>query len=308
MEDIRKIIVTGSSGTIGTALCERLMEEDYEVVGVDIRHNKWNETVDKLTTICDLRDRASFNALPAGFDLLIHLAANARVYELVKDPLLARDNFEMVFNVLEFCRSGNIPRFIFASSREVYGNSPKVLHKEDEISIEGCESPYSATKMAGEALVTAYHRCYGIDYVIIRFSNVYGKYDDSDRVVPLFIEQARQGKDLVVFGRDKMLDFTYITDSIEGIVKSIKNFEGAQGNTFNIAYGEGVSILELAKEIQDRTGAGGNLIVKDNRTGEVVRFIADISKAKRLLDYQPEVAIAEGIEKTLSYYRSLQAQ
>jgi nucleoside-diphosphate-sugar epimerase len=305
--DISKILVTGSSGTIGTALCERLMSEGYQVAGADIRHNKWNEAINQITTICDLRDRNFFTALPTDFDLLIHLAANARVFNLVKEPILARDNFEISFNVLEFCQLSNIKRFIFASSREVYGNSPnRICYQENEVNIEGCESPYAATKMAGEALVAAYRQCYGIEYVILRFSNVYGKYDESDRIIPLFIERATRGQDLVVFGRDKLLDFTYISDCIDGIMKSIENFDRIKGNTFNIAYGEAVSILEVAKEIQNRTGTGGNLIIKENRTGEVMRFVADISKAKTLLNYEPKVPIAKGIAKTIEYYQNLE--
>lgn len=304
-KDIRRIIVTGSSGTIGTALCERLIQEGYEVVGVDLRHNKWIEEVDRLTIIRDLRDRSFFTALPTGFDMLVHLAANARAYYLVEEPLLARDNFEMLFNVLEFCRLGNVKRFMFASSREVYGNLDQIIQKEGDFDIEACESPYAATKIAGEALVTAYRRCYGIDYVIFRFSNVYGKYDDTDRLVPICIERAKQGKDIVIFGKDKMLDFTYISDCIEGIMKSVENFSRAKGNVFNIACGESVSILEVARNIQDRIGAGGNLVVKESRTGEVVKFIADISKAKRLLNYEPKVSIAEGIGRTLEYYEKV---
>jgi nucleoside-diphosphate-sugar epimerase len=121
---IEKILVTGSSGTIGTALCEALMEMGYKVEGIDIKHNKWSEKVDRITAIGDIRDKNFFSKLPrSDFDMIIPLAANARVYNLVKNPILARDNFEILFNILEFSRLNNVDRFIFASSREVYGNS-----------------------------------------------------------------------------------------------------------------------------------------------------------------------------------------
>ena len=130
---IEKILVTGSSGTIGTALCEALIEKGYEVGGIDIKQNKWSEKVDKITAISDIRDKNFFSKLPrSDFDMIIHLAANARVYNLVVDPRLARDNFEILFNILEFSRLNNVNRFIFASSREVYGNSDKVFHNEEE--------------------------------------------------------------------------------------------------------------------------------------------------------------------------------
>lgn len=225
---IEKILVTGSNGTIGTALCEALMEMGYKVEGIDIKQNNWSEKVDRITAISDLRDRNCFSKLPGDFDMIIHLAANARVYNLVVNPGLARDNFEILFNILEFSRLKNIDRFIFASSREVYGNSGKVFHNEEEAYVKNCESPYTATKIGGEALVHSYHQCYDIDFVILRFSNVYGKYDDSDRVIPAFIETAKQNKDLIVFGEDKLLDFTYIDDCVDGIIKSIENFDGVK--------------------------------------------------------------------------------
>ena len=99
---IKNILVTGSSGTIGTALCESLLTQGYKITGVDIRHNKWNDQIDKLTIIGDLRKANFHTALKQDVDLIIHLAANARVYDLVERPKLARDNFLMVFNVLEY--------------------------------------------------------------------------------------------------------------------------------------------------------------------------------------------------------------
>ena len=303
-KDVRKILVTGSSGMIGTALCETLIQDGYEVVGVDLRHNKWSERVNSTTMICDLRDRNSLDILPRDFDMVIHLAANARVFNAVVEPALARDNFEILFNALEFSRLNNIKRFIFASSRETYGNSHKVCFKEAEVDLRKCESPYAATKIGGEALVYAYHYCYDIEFAILRFSNVYGKYDDSDRVVPLFIERIRKGEDLIVFGKEKLLDFTYISDCIDGIMKSIERFNNVKGNVLNIASGKGTTIVELAKSLQNRTGVTSRVLIKERRAGEVMQFIADMSKAKELLDYEAKVSIDDGIGKTLQWYRN----
>lgn len=300
--EIRKILVTGSSGTIGTALCEALMEEGYEVDGIDVKHNKWSEKVDRITIISDLRDKNFFSKLPDDFDMVIHLAANARVYNLVVDPSLARDNFEILFNILEFSRLNNIRKVIFASSREVYGNSDKIFHNEDEAYVKNCESPYTATKIGGEALVHSYHQCYDIDFIILRFSNVYGKYDDSDRVIPLFITRVMQNEGLIVFGREKLLDFTYIDDCVNGIMKSVEMFDVAKNTSFNIASGEGITILDLAKIIQNKMGSKGEIVIKESRIGEVTKFVADISRARKLLNYEPEVSIEEGIEKAIEWY------
>jgi nucleoside-diphosphate-sugar epimerase len=299
---IKKILVTGSSGTIGTRLCEKLLEENYEIIGIDKRSNKWNDKINRLTVIGNLRDKQTLEKLPKDVDLVIHLAANARVYNLVVDPSLARDNFEILFNTLEFCRKNKIKKFIFASSREVYGNSKQIVHTENEARVENCESPYSASKIGGEALVRSYQQCYAINFIIIRFSNVYGMHDDSDRVVPLFIKLTKENKDLVVYGKEKLLDFTYIDDAISGIMGCIKNFDQAQNNVFNIASGKGTSIIEPAQLIQRYMGGKSKIILKETRTGEVMKFIADISKAKEKLGYRPKTAIEEGIKKSIKWY------
>jgi len=303
----RKVLITGSSGMIGTALCEELMWGEYRVTGADLRHNKWSEDVDRATLICDLRARSSFDMLPKDIDMVVHLAANARVFYTVVEPALARDNFEMLFNVLEFSRLSNIRRSIFASSREVYGDPDKVSLREDEVTLSNCRSPYAATKIAAEALVTAYHHSYAIAPIVLRFSNVYGKYDDSDRVIPLFIRQAWKGEDLTVFGREKLLDFTYISDCVDGIMRCIERFDKVKGRVFNIASGKGTTLLQLASSIQNAVGARGKIIVKETRAGEVTKFVADISRAKELLDYEPRVSLEDGIDRTIRWYRDVNA-
>ena len=299
-----KIIVTGSSGTIGTRLCEKLLEKGHIVAGVDLKPNKWNEEINKLTTTGDLREKKELEKLPRDFDMVIHLAANARVYNLVVDPSLARDNFEMLFNILEFTRTNNIKKFMFASSREVYGNSGHVIHSEGEAYVKNCESPYTASKIGGEALVHSYQQCYGIDFNIIRFSNVYGMYDESDRLMPLFIQLAKDGKELHIFGAKKLLDFTYVDDAVAGIILCIEKFDETKNEVFNIASGTGTTILEVAEEVVKRLDSKSKLIIDDNRTGEVVKYIADIWKAREKLDYEPQIDIHEGIKKTIEWYEN----
>ena len=300
---IKKILVTGSSGTIGTRLCEELLGQDYGVIGVDWKPNKWNKKIEKITLHYDLRDKSFFTKIPANFDLIIHLAANARVYNLVENPNLAKDNFETTFNTLDFARKNKIKRFIFSSSREVYGNAGKTKYSEDNVSINNCESPYSASKIAAEALFYSYRHCYGINFIILRFSNVYGMYDDSDRVIPLFIKLTKEGKNLTVFGREKTLDFTYINDAVSGILKAIDNFGKAKNDVYNIATGKGTSILKLAGFIQKSMKKQNKIIMKNSRIGEVIKFVADISKAKKKLNYQPKVEISEGIKRTVKWYK-----
>ena len=300
-----RILVTGSSGTIGTRLCETLLERGHEVVGLDWVKNKWSTTINDITHIVDLRDAAALSALDAELntqDLCIHLAANARVYELVEHPDRALDNFITLFNTLEFCRQKNIKRFIFASSRESYGNTGAKKYAEDMVRVENCESPYTASKVGGEALVESYRRCYGMDQITFRFSNVYGAYDDSERVVPLFIRKARANEPMTIFGKEKCLDFTYIDDCVHGICQAVDRFEDAKNTTYNIAFGEGTTVLHLAERIKELLGSTSEIILGQSRTGEVTQYIADISKAKAALGYDPQYGFEEGVKKAVEWY------
>ncbi|MBI3619174.1 NAD-dependent epimerase/dehydratase family protein [Candidatus Peregrinibacteria bacterium] len=299
-----RILVTGSSGTIGTRLCEKLLERGEQVCGVDWVPNTWQQTVNAVTTTIDLR---SWEALerwdaPTDIEVIVHLAANARVYELVEHPDRARDNVLTLFNVLEFARQRGVKRFLFASSRECYGNADQERYTEDLVRVENCESPYTASKLGGEALVHAYTRCYGIDHILLRFSNVYGMYDDSNRVIPLFIRLARQNKSMTIFGEGKCLDFTYIDDTVSGIIAALDRFETVKNETYNIAFGEGATIQALAQTVRELLGSSSEITMAKPRVGEVVRYIANISKAKRKLGYDPRVPFEEGIRKTVEWY------
>jgi UDP-glucose 4-epimerase len=129
-------------------------------------------------------------------------------------------------------------------------------------------------------------------------------YDESDRVIPLFIRKAMKNEDLLIFGKDKVLDFTYIDDTIDGVIGCIKKFDKAQNNTFNIASGKGTKILLVAKLIKKFLNSKSKIVIKKNRPGEVIKYIADISKAQKLLNYEPKTSIVEGIKKSIEWYKA----
>ncbi len=298
-----KILVTGSSGTIGTRLCETLLQRSYDVAGVDWVKNKWQPAVDAITTLVDMRDMDAVKKIDcSGVDVIVHLAANARVYDLVEDPARACDNMVSTFNALELARRNGIRKFIFASSRECYGNLPARRFKEELAKIENCESPYTASKIAGEALVEAYSRCYKIDHIIFRFSNVYGMYDDSERIVPLFIRKMRANEPVKVFGKDKCLDFTYVDDTVEGIIAAILKFDAAKNHTYNLAFGQGTYLIDLAKTLKRMLKSSSEVTLGEPRTGEIVRYVADIARAKEILGYDPKVSFRDGIQKSVEWY------
>lgn len=295
------VIVTGSSGTVGTALVDRLLDKGYDVTGVDKATNRWLPRVDDNSIVADITNPEVFGELPDSPDLVVHLAANARVHELVQNPGLARENFETTFNVMEYARKRGAD-VLFASSREVYGNNGKIIYSETDTYVDECESPYTASKIGSEALVKSYGNCYDIDVSIVRFSNVYGKYDASNRVVPLFIAQANNGEDLTVYGDDKILDFTHIDDCLLGVIRMIEQFNKASGATFNIASGQGSSLVELGEKIIDHLDTKASVNVEPSRTGEIARYVADLSKAQKILGYEPQYSLDEGLESTIEWY------
>lgn len=302
----RKILVTGSSGMIGTAFCEELFERNIYFVAIDKERNRWNESINAGMVIKDLTKKFGDTDIRTEihFDTIVHLAANARVYDLVETPDMARDNILMTYNMLEFARQNGIKRFVFASSREVYGNTAEIIRKEGEVDLRECESPYTASKMASEALIYAYANCYGIDFIVIRFSNVYGRYDYNDRVIPLFVARTLKGLPLNVYGKAKVMDFTYIDDAVDGLWRAVDRFESAKGQAYNIAIGEGIFIDELARLIISSVCSSGSKVkIGKSRTGEIFRFVADINKAKIMFGYEPKYSIEEGIIETIEWYR-----
>lgn len=299
-----RVIVTGSSGTIGTRLCETLLAEGGDVIGIDWKENRWNADIQSRTLVRDLRDASAWRGIAGrGVDAVVHLAAEARVHDLVKDPSRALDNIRTVFHALEWARAHSTP-FLFASSRECYGNIETDRYTEDLARIENCESPYAASKISGEALVHSYRRCYDLKTIILRFSNVYGAYDTSDRVIPLYFDGARRGQPLIVFGEGKCLDFTYIDDTVSGILLALKHFDAATGQTYNIAFGQGTMLQHLAEVMRELLKSSSTIEMRPPRVGEVFHYVADISLAERVLGYQPRVPFEEGIRRTVEWYRA----
>jgi nucleoside-diphosphate-sugar epimerase len=301
-----RILLTGSSGMIGTRLFEKL-QFAHDVVGLDRRKNEWNESLNEKTILIDLLKENNLSKIPRNIDLIIHLAANARVYELIKNPTLAIENIFSTYNVLEFARKSKIKKIIFSSSREIYGSSSDDCSvSEEEVDIRRCENSYSASKISGEALIYAYGKTFGLDSAVVRFSNIYGMYDTSDRVIPLWISQALKNETLLIYQKNKVLDFAYIDDAIDGLVEVIRRFDNIKGETLNIASGNGLKLTYIAGKIRELIGSESKIVIKTNRPGEVCKFQADISKASKLLDFKPKTDVDEGLAKTIDWYKKFE--
>lgn len=300
---IQTVMVTGSSGTVGTALVLELISQGYNVIPLDIKPSMWDQNIDRKTVVHDLRKPLHSLKNRKKPDIIIHLASNARVHDLVVDPQKALDNYIMTHNILEYARLHTITRFVFSSSREVYGESKtNIKRKEDSTHITKIKSPYTASKFASEALIHAYNECYGIKPVIVRLSNVYGRFDVSERAVPLFIYYAKRNRPINIFGAEKKLDFTYTDDAIDGLLRLIKRFDKVTPETINITSGKGTTIINVAKIIIKELQSDSTLIIGDKRTGEISTFIANLTKAQSLLGYNPKISIEVGIKKSIEWY------
>jgi len=301
-----RVLITGSSGQIGTNLGLALMGRGDEVVGIDRRPNAWT---DRITAYqLDLLT-AKAGDLPKGpFDVVVHLAAHAKVFELVQTPSRALENVTMNFASLDYARQNKIP-FIFGSSREVYGDIHRHVTEEGAADFVVAESPYSASKIAGEAFIYSYAECYKLPYLVFRFSNVYGRYDNDiermERVLPLFMRKIARGEPIVVFGKDKVLDFTYVDDCIAGIMRGIDALVARKvtNQTINVAYGQGSTLVDAVNIISLALGKKPNVRYEPARSGEVTRYVADISKARQLLGYEPQTPLTAGIPKAIEWAR-----
>ncbi|MDO8460237.1 MAG: NAD-dependent epimerase/dehydratase family protein [Nanoarchaeota archaeon] len=267
------ILMTGSEGLIGTALQKRLKERgDKIMLSIDKRSGSDIRNIEKIY-------------LKNKIDLCIHLAAFCKINKTIDNPETAfLDNVEGTYKVLEFCRKNNIKKVVFTSSS-------RILSKE--------KNPYTASKIYGEELVKAYSQCYGIDYVIIRPSTVYGPHNDfTKRLVDVFILNALQGKELGIFGDgNKTLDFTYIDDFVQGFMLALEQ----KNKEFDISSGLGTRVEHLA-----------DLIIKLAGKGEKKFYPAEIAQPQEVeldisaiksLGYKTTVNIEEGITKTFNWYK-----
>lgn len=302
-----RVLITGSSGQIGTNVGLALLDRGDQVVGIDRRKNEWTTripTVEKNLCECP----GGKLPVEGKFDLVLHLAAYAKVFELVEHPDRALENIVMCFNTLEYCRKTATP-IIFGSSREVYGDIQRHITDERQADFVVAESPYSASKIAGEALIYSYAQCYKLPYLVFRFSNVYGRYDCDaermERVIPLFIDRIAKGQPITVFGREKVLDFTYVDDCVAGVLAAIDAVVAGKvsRNTINLAYGQGSTLVDVVNLISLALGTEVKVTYEPTRSGEVTRYVADISQARALLGYNPQTPLTAGIPASIRWQR-----
>ena len=310
-----KILITGGAGFIGSHVCEKLLAMENEVVCVDDFNNFYNPSFkeenikpfaqDKNFKLfrCDITNEARMKEI---FEIVrpervIHLAARAGVRPSLENPILyGKVNIMGTLNLLNLARDFGVTHFIFASSSSVYGNNTKIPFSEND-NVDHPISPYAASKKAGELLCHTYHHLYNTDTVCLRFFNVYGPKGRPDMAPYIFTKSILEGRAIEKFGDGKSTrDHTFVSDIIEGIVAAqhIRGYE-----IINLGHNKPVELNYFIRTIENILGMKAQIKIMPWRKGDVIATYADISKAKRLLGWQPKVPFEEGMEHFIEWYK-----
>ena len=303
------MLVTGGAGFIGSHLCERLVRENHRVICLD-NFNPFYDPAIKRKNIGtlkitdgfslhegDIRDadfvEQVFNSEKPGS--VIHLAAMAGVRPSIEQPLLYNDvNLTGTGVILEAARRHSVTNFIFGSSSSVYGVQDKVPFSEED-TVSHPISPYAATKAAGEMLCYTYHHLFGMPVTCLRFFTVYGPRQRPEMAIHLFARKIRDGEPITVFGDgESRRDYTYIDDIIDGIVKSLAIPHGYE--IFNLGESRTVRLKELISLLENGLGKKATIQKEPDQPGDVPVTYADITRARTLLGYDPNIPIEQGIE------------
>ena len=319
-----KYVITGGCGFIGVALVDFLSRDgSHKVRIVD---NLSVGSLERLTQIgevtelsldglnwstplefveADIRDRAAMVQAVKGADVVVHLAANTGVPKSVEDPFLDQEtNVKGTLNVLDACRHAGVERFVFASSGAPVGEQTPPIH---ENMTPHPASPYGASKLAGEAYCSAYSQCFGVETVALRFGNVYGPGSGhKTSVVAKFLKNILSGEALEIYGDGTQTrDFIYLNDLLDAVLRAATQ-PGIGGEIFQIATAQETQVSELVDQMLATVTAAGlpvpEITYSERRKGDVLRNFSDTSKAQRMLGWQAQTSLTEGLALTLQSF------
>jgi UDP-glucose 4-epimerase len=305
-------LVTGGAGFIGSHLAQTLLGRGERVRVADNLSTGRRSNLDVLGTdaeilIGDLADPAFARETVAGVDYVLHQAAIPSVPRSVADPLTShRANLDATVALLVAARDAGVRRVVYAGSSSAYGDTP-VLPKREDMAPNPL-SPYALQKLVGEQYLQMFTRLYGLDTVTIRYFNVFGPRQDPSSpysgVIALFVSRMLRGEAPSIVGDgEQTRDFTYIDNVVDGVLRAA-TAPAAAGHVINVATGTRISINQLAGSLQRLLGVDVTPDHVPPRQGDVRDSLADISKARELLGYQPIVAFDEGLRRTVDWYRS----
>lgn len=307
-------LVTGAAGFIGSNLCEALLNKGCKVKALDDLSTGKQENIDlfldnpNYTFIKgDIKDLKVCVKACEGVDYVLHQAAWGSVPRSLEMPLFYnKNNIEGTLNMLEAARQNGVKKFVYASSSSVYGDEPNLPKTEGR---EGnLLSPYALTKRCDEEWAKLYTKFYGLDTYGMRYFNVFGRRQDPDgayaAVIPKFLKQLMHGETPTINGDGKQSrDFTYIDNVIEANLKACLAPHEAAGEAFNIAYGGREFLIDIYYGLTKALGVNIEPNFGPDRKGDIKHSNADISKAKKLLGYDPDYSFEDGIQLAIDWYK-----
>ena len=311
------ILITGGAGFIGSTLADRLLNEGNKIIVLDNFNDYYDVKLKEQNVgvninnpdyklyrgdICD-RELTEKVFSENNIDKVVHIAARAGVRPSLEDPLeYVRSNIEGTVNILEKMKAYGVKKIVFASSSSVYGNCKADKFSED-LKVTEPISPYAATKSACEQILYTYSKLYEINTVCLRFFTVYGPKQRPDLAIRKFIELIEQNKPIPVYGDGTtMRDYTFIEDIISGICAAI-NYDKTPYEIINLGGGSPITLKEMIETIEDVLGKSAQKNYLPLQPGDVNKTVSDITKAKKLLDYQPKTTFKEGIQKFVEWRR-----
>lgn len=308
-------LVTGAAGFIGSNLCEALLNKGCKVKALDDLSTGKQENIDlflgnpNYTFIKgDIKDLDVCLKACEGVDYVLHQAAWGSVPRSLEMPLFYnKNNIEGTLNMLEAARQNGVKKFVYASSSSVYGDEPNLPKTEGR---EGnLLSPYALTKRCDEEWAKLYTKFYGLDTYGMRYFNVFGRRQDPDgayaAVIPKFLKQLMHGETPTINGDGKQSrDFTYIDNVIEANLKACLAPHEAAGEAFNIAYGGREFLIDIYYGLAKALGVNIEPNFGPDRKGDIKHSNADISKAKKLLGYDPDYSFEDGIQLAIDWYKA----
>ena len=306
-------LVTGGAGFIGSHLAEELARRGEHVRVVDNLSTGKRQNLAHVPSVefleGDLADLDVARRAVQGIDYVLHQAAIPSVPRSVQDPITSnRANIDASLNVLVAARDAAVKRVVYAGSSSAYGNTP-TLPKVETMATAPL-SPYALQKLVAEQYCQMFTRLYGLETVTIRYFNVFGPRQDPSSpysgVISLFISALCDARQPTIYGDgEHTRDFTYVANVVDGVLRAC-TAESAKGEVINVATGGRISLNALFKTIRELVRANIEPIYADPRPGDVKDSQADISKARRILGYQPTVSFEDGLAKTVAWYRASQ--
>jgi UDP-N-acetylglucosamine 4-epimerase len=309
-------LITGGAGFVGSNIARYLMK--YGAGKVKVLDNLSEGKIENINPFLnepnfefiqeDITDSETCRKACEGVDYITHQAALGSVPRSLETPLLTNDaNVTGFLNMLTAAKDAKVKRFVYASSSSVYGDSLKLPKVEEHIGDP--LSPYAASKFVNEVYAGVYALNYGIEVVGLRYFNIFGPNQKPDgpyaAVIPLFMDALLKGKSPFVNGDgEQSRDFTFVENAVQANIRSMfSQVPGATGRVYNIAFGERTTINELYFNLKEILGSDVHPTYREPRQGDVKDSLADISKAKAYLGYDPQVDIRTGLDITLQWFR-----